>query len=110
MMGKKRTRFDPRTVGKRIRELRLEKKLSQEELAELCDLSPSLIGHIERGEKGTSLSTAMTLCGIFNVTLDRLVFGRSEVVCDQSTCPLYMDLSRLMAQYDSKQSNIKNEA
>jgi len=41
--------------GKRIREIRKDKGLSQEQLAELADLDRSYMGHIERGEKNLTL-------------------------------------------------------
>ena len=40
-----------RDIGFRIREIRLEKGLSQEKLAALADLHRAYIGQIERGEK-----------------------------------------------------------
>lgn len=42
-------------LGLRIRFYRKQRKLSQEQLAELCDLHPSYIGQIERGEKNISV-------------------------------------------------------
>lgn len=42
-------------VGARIRQYRLQKKLSQEKLAELSDLNTVYIGVIERGEKNPSI-------------------------------------------------------
>ena len=38
-------------IGRRIRGFRKQKKLSQEALAEKCDLHPTYIGQLERGEK-----------------------------------------------------------
>ena len=48
--------------GKRVRHYRKNKKLSQEQLAELCDLHPTYIGQLERGEKNASLETIMRVC------------------------------------------------
>lgn len=44
-----------KSFGKRLRELRLEVGLSQENLALNCDLDRSYVGQVERGEKNISL-------------------------------------------------------
>ena len=46
--------IDLKTVGGRIRACRLETGMSQERLAELSDLSPPYVSHVERGAKGPS--------------------------------------------------------
>ena len=45
-----------------VRHYRKNKRLSQEQLAELCDLHPTYIGQLERGEKNASLETIMRVC------------------------------------------------
>jgi len=45
-----------KAFGKRLREIRLEKGVSQESLAYTTDLHLSQIGRIERGEISTSIS------------------------------------------------------
>ena len=49
--------LDYRAIGLRVRGLRQQQELTQESLAELVGVSPSFVGHIERGEKKASLET-----------------------------------------------------
>ncbi len=48
--------------GERVKYYRKKQKLSQEKLSELCELHPTYIGQIERGEKKASLETIMRIC------------------------------------------------
>lgn len=48
--------------GERVKYCRKRQGLSQEKLSELCDLHPTYIGQIERGEKNASLDTIMRIC------------------------------------------------
>lgn len=43
-----------KSFGDNVRALRKERKLSQEKLSELVDLSPAYLGKIERGECDTT--------------------------------------------------------
>ena len=91
-------RLDYRAIGSRVRELRLQHKMTQEYLAELVDISPSFIGHIERGEKKPSLETMSRLVMVLGATMDYLVLG-INCRCDQQTCRLYDDLQELLDSY-----------
>ena len=46
---------DLQKFGKRLKSLRLDKNLTQLELAEILDMSPNFIGMIERGERNTTV-------------------------------------------------------
>ena len=50
-----------KAFGQVIRELRLERNLSQEKLSELCNLDRSYVSEIERGEKTVSIRTIMKI-------------------------------------------------
>ena len=62
-------------VGNRIKELRKNKHLSQQQLAEMIPTCRSAICKMESGENGLSLQTASDLASIFNVSLEYLLYG-----------------------------------
>ncbi len=47
--------------GKIVRTRRLAKDLTQEQLAEKCDLHPTYIGSVERGERNIALENIIAL-------------------------------------------------
>ena len=65
-------------VGNKIKEKRKKLGLTQENLAELCDLSVSYIAHIERGTKSLSLETAVKISNVLSVSLDYLLLDEIQ--------------------------------
>lgn len=61
-------------LGKRIREKRIEKNLTQEQLGEICDLSAAHIGHIERGTRKLSVEVLFNIAQALNTSIDFLLF------------------------------------
>jgi transcriptional regulator with XRE-family HTH domain len=65
---------DPRVIfGRRLRQLRLERRLSQEKLAELADVHRNYVGGVERGERNVSLLNIVKLAHGLNVRTAKLV-------------------------------------
>ncbi len=60
-------------IGEKIKIARTEAGLSQEKLADLCDISLSFLGHIERGTRKMSLETLVSLCNTLNLSCDYLL-------------------------------------
>ena len=52
---------DLQQFGKRLKFLRLDKELTQLELAEILDMSPNFIGMIERGERNTTVENVFKI-------------------------------------------------
>lgn len=61
------------TFGARLKKLRQEKKLSQEELAFQCNMQASHIGQLERGQKNPTLDTLIKIANGFEITLPELL-------------------------------------
>lgn len=61
--------------GKRVRQLRLERDLTQEALGDKAGLDMTYIGRIERGEQNTSIIAAEMIAKGLGVTLEQLFKG-----------------------------------
>jgi transcriptional regulator with XRE-family HTH domain len=62
-------------IGSRIREVRLKNGISQQELANLCDLELSQINRIELGKINTSVSHLFLIAQHLTVTPEALIKG-----------------------------------
>lgn len=65
-------------IGRRIKEMRIIKGLTQAELAECTDLSVSYISHIETGRKTTSINSLINIVNELGITVDELLYGIQE--------------------------------
>lgn len=70
--------YDIKKIGARVAQLRHEKKLTQEQLAELVGIGSEVIGKLERGYRGTGTDNYILLAEFFNVSLDYLLLGREN--------------------------------
>ena len=60
--------MDYQDMGRKIRDLRREKGITQEQLAMKLGISASFMGHIERGTRTASLETLVILCRVLQVS------------------------------------------
>lgn len=65
--------MDYKDLGNRVRTVRRQQSLTQEQLAEKVGISSSFLGHIERGTRVASLDTLVALCNTLNVTPEYLL-------------------------------------
>jgi len=62
-----------KAIGDHIRSLRIEKGLSQEDLANEAEVPISQIGRIERGETNPTISTLYVISEALEIELKKLV-------------------------------------
>ncbi|MCL1844097.1 MAG: helix-turn-helix domain-containing protein [Defluviitaleaceae bacterium] len=60
-------------LGKRIREERRKLDLTQEQLAEDVNITQPHVGQLERGERGISIDTLISISNRLGVTVDYLL-------------------------------------
>lgn len=58
------------SIGILIRKIRNNRKLSQENLAELCNLHRNYIGYIERGEKNITVKNLAKILAALGMSLE----------------------------------------
>ena len=61
--------------GKRVRQLRQAKGLSQEDLAGLCQLDRTYISSLERGKRNVSLRNIAVIVNSLNISLSQFFEG-----------------------------------
>ena len=66
-------KFLLKEFGNRIRQLRTQEKLNQEQLSFKTGFHRTYIGMIERGERNISLTNMAVFAKAFNLTLDELL-------------------------------------
>ena len=71
-MVRKREEPIKAVFGRRVRELRTERGLSQEALALACDLDRTYVGGIERGERNVSLINIQKIATALGVSIREL--------------------------------------
>ncbi|MTD30686.1 helix-turn-helix domain-containing protein [Planomicrobium sp. YIM 101495] len=63
----------PEAIGKKIKELRRKRNLTQQELAEKCGFTNSLLSKIENGQTGSAIATLSKIASALGVSLSWLL-------------------------------------
>ena len=74
-------------IGQRIRNYRVQQKLSQEKLAELSGCHPTYIGQIERGEKNATIESVEKIAAALGVSLSKLFENLSNASDEAANIP-----------------------
>lgn len=89
--------MNQKAIGRRIKIARENKRLTQEQLAELVDLSPMHVSVIERGVKLPKLETLINIANVLDVSADVLlqdVVNNQTKLCASEASELIKQLPR----------------
>ena len=89
-------------IGRRIRELRLEKRMTQADLAEKIDMSVTYMSHIETAKRKASLESLLRISNALEITMDRLLIGNQP----NAPAEYALDLSALLADCTSQEKRL----
>ncbi|PRA90191.1 transcriptional regulator [Chryseobacterium sp. MYb7] len=82
------------TFGKRLTEVRKDKKMSQDEVGKLVGVHGAVIGRYEREEVKPSIEMATQLAEALEVSLDYLV-GSTDILLDKNIVAKILDIQKL---------------
>lgn len=71
-------------IGKRIQNRRKQLMLTQEQLADLMDVSIQMVSNLERGNKAIRIDNLINLSRILNISTDYILMGK-ETADDMQT-------------------------
>ena len=92
--------------GVRLKEIRNDLKITQEELAFKCDMQPSHIGQLERGIKNPTLDTLYKISVGIEVSISELVNFDNKLVLPNNMDEL---TNKIMARIQKLKPNEKNQ-
>lgn len=66
-------KIDAQAIGLRIRTIRKKSNMTQEQLAELADISVVYVSKLENGQRIPSLETLVDICNALHCTMDEIL-------------------------------------
>lgn len=94
--------LDYNIIGERLKQARINKKLTQENLAEQLDVSVAFLSRIERGSSLINLKRLNQICSILDVTEGEILNGVSK----DSHSYLNKDFSNLIKDCPPEKINL----
>lgn len=67
--------YDYAPVGERVKNARVMRELTQEQVANYIGVNSKHLSSVERGERGLSISSLMEICRILDIDADYILFG-----------------------------------
>lgn len=76
--------FSDYLLGEHIKSARIKKELSQEAFAEILDITPTHVKHIESGHRRPSIEILFKIAKQLDMSIDNVVFIENEDVARKS--------------------------
>ncbi len=98
--------IDYRYIGQRIKQVRIEKGLTQEKLSEIVGIGPSHMSHIESGSTVPSFEVFISILNALACSADELLCR--EITAAKPICDNW--LTALIADCDTVETKVLSDA
>lgn len=96
--------LDVKSMGRRIRLVREDRKMTRETLAEKVDLSVNFIADVEYGNKSPSIRKFYSLIQALDTNADYILGGNMrEIDIDEEAAEAYKEIMNILSQCNGKQ-------
>src|SRR5436305_1049043 len=109
-MATKKTAHVHHNVGKSVRQIRLTRRLSQEELAKRAHLSRSYISGLEAGKRNPSSKTLIDLAAALRTAVSDLLSASHKPGPQLASRPLKLQIARLRRKRGMTQAALARAA
>lgn len=73
------SKIDLKEIGKRIQIRRKQQGYTQEQIAEMMNVSVQMVSNLERGNKSIRIENLINLCHILNISTDYILLGKETL-------------------------------
>lgn len=94
--------YDRHSAGERLRLKRTLLGLTQDEMAERINRATKYYADIERGNCGMSIETMLALAKTLNMSLDYIIYGKTENETDRKHSDEIEAIMNLLDTYDQR--------
>lgn len=96
-------KFDQKAFGQRVKNLRKQRKLTQEQLTAILNISVDHLSKIELGKRGISIDLLLDISEALNISTDFLLKGTAPVSMQMNT--LLDQMKGILARMENIRAN-----
>jgi len=88
-------------IGQRIKDIRKNVNMNQEEMASFCNITKQALCHIENGKNSLTIENLITICNIMGVSADYILFNK----VDNNQSAQYKRIEQIFSKYPKEELN-----